>query len=222
MIAFTCPGCTKAFSVKDDFAGRKTKCPKCHAVLLVPTLIPTPAPPRVPAPAKTAAPKLMRCNACGQEMARAAAACPKCGAPNNWVHPEIERFLNSIGQFDHMPPFDVNWDRFILRGTAEVKRGAHALGDFGGKAMAVGLLSMLLGAFLPGTLGILVPWIIGPLGLFGGLVLILVSSLGNYKASDFVVTFTVDFSQSPPRWQSDDDEFWKDVKQFFFVESFAP
>jgi len=221
VIALTCPGCAKAFSVKDELAGRKTKCPKCHTALLVPMAMPAPAPSLVPEPAKTPAPKLMPCNACCEQMAIAAAACPKCGAPNNWLHPEIERFRASLGQFSHMPPFNVNWDRFVLRGTAEVKRGAHALGDFGLKAMAVGLLSMLVGAFLPGTLGILVPWIIGPLGLFGGLVLMLVSSLGNLKDSDFVVSFVVDFSQSPPRWQSDDDEFWKDVKQFFFAESFA-
>lgn len=36
MIAFTCPGCAKPFSVKDDFAGRKTKCPKCGQPLIVP------------------------------------------------------------------------------------------------------------------------------------------------------------------------------------------
>lgn len=221
MIAFTCPGCEKAFSVKDDFAGRKTKCPKCHTVLLVPMAATAPAAPPVLAPSNTPVPKLMPCNACGQQIAMTAAACPKCGAPNNWLHPEIERFRASLGQFGHMPPFNVNWDRSVLRGTAEVKRGAHALGDFGWKAMAVGLLSMLLGAFLPGTLGVLVPWVIGPLGLFGGLVLMLVSTLGNTKTSDFVVSFVVDFSHSPPRWQSDDDEFWKDVKQFFFAESLA-
>ncbi len=36
MIAFTCPGCAKAFSVKDELAGRKTTCPKCRQPLIVP------------------------------------------------------------------------------------------------------------------------------------------------------------------------------------------
>lgn len=39
MIAFKCrsPGCPGSFSVKEELAGRKTKCPKCGAALVVPT-----------------------------------------------------------------------------------------------------------------------------------------------------------------------------------------
>lgn len=230
VIAFTCHGCAKMFSVKDEFAGRQTVCPKCQTVLLVPIRIAvppaipvdllglvTPASP-VNAAVKMPVPKLMSCSACGQQIATTALACPKCGAPNNWLHPEIERFRASLGQFNEMPPFNIKWDRFVLRGTAEVKRGAHLFGDIGVKAIAVGLLFMLLGAFLPGTLGILVPWIVGPLCFFGGVVLMLISMLGNDQATDFVVTFVVDFSQSPPIWQSDDDDFWKNVKKFFLLD----
>ena len=72
--------------------------------------------------------------------------------------------------------------------------------------------------FVPGALGLLLV-VIGPLILIGGIVLMLVPIFGNDKTTDFVVAFVVDFSESPPRWQSDDDEFWKDVKQFFFAES---
>jgi hypothetical protein len=36
MIAFQCPGCLHRFSVKDQFAGKKTKCPKCGFALTVP------------------------------------------------------------------------------------------------------------------------------------------------------------------------------------------
>jgi len=36
MIAFKCSNaqCLKAFSVKDEFAGKKTKCPKCGTPLV--------------------------------------------------------------------------------------------------------------------------------------------------------------------------------------------
>lgn len=47
MIAFNCPGCGKSFCVKDEFAGRKTRCPKCRTRFVVPateTAI-SPAPP---------------------------------------------------------------------------------------------------------------------------------------------------------------------------------
>ena len=40
MVAFSCPGCSKTFQVNDQFAGRKTKCPNCGAVLLVPAIAP--------------------------------------------------------------------------------------------------------------------------------------------------------------------------------------
>lgn len=228
MIAFTCSGCAKAFSVQDDLAGRRTKCPKCDTVLRVPASEPVPAKPvarAVPAaraamavvPPEPCVPKLMACAACGQQIATSAAACPKCGAPNTWVHPEIERFRQSLGEFGHMPAFNIKWERAVLRGTAEVKRGAHATGDTGVKALAGGLLCMLIGWVLPGGLGIIVPWVLGPLGFFGGLVLILVSTLQKTNNTDFVVSFVVDFSESPPRWQSDDDEFWKDVRRFFKI-----
>lgn len=37
MITFSCPGCGKSLSVKDEFAGRRTKCPKCSNPLDVPS-----------------------------------------------------------------------------------------------------------------------------------------------------------------------------------------
>ena len=57
MITFACSGCGKNFQVKAEFAGRKTKCPKCGQALLVPTP-PAPAPvstPSVKPPPKTPA-----------------------------------------------------------------------------------------------------------------------------------------------------------------------
>jgi hypothetical protein len=160
----------------------------------------------------------MACKACGQQIATMASACPKCGAPNKWVHPEIERFRRSLGQFNHMPSFNVNWDRFLLKGTAEVKRGARALGDFAVKAMAAGLLCIMVGWLLPGALGILVPWVVGPLAFFGGLIVFLITVFQKDNVTDYFVSFIIDFSQSPPKWQSDDDQFWEDVKEFFFPQ----
>src|SRR5262249_15065029 len=36
MIGFSCSGCGKSFSVKDEFSGKKTKCPSCGAPIRVP------------------------------------------------------------------------------------------------------------------------------------------------------------------------------------------
>ncbi len=53
MIAFSCPGCGKTFQVGDEFADRRTTCPRCRAALRVPGLAPLPraddpAPPTAP------------------------------------------------------------------------------------------------------------------------------------------------------------------------------
>ena len=36
MIAFACPGCSKKLTVKDEFAGKKAKCPHCGQTVLLP------------------------------------------------------------------------------------------------------------------------------------------------------------------------------------------
>jgi hypothetical protein len=38
LIGFACPGCDMTYQVKDEFAGRQTKCRKCGGALLVPTI----------------------------------------------------------------------------------------------------------------------------------------------------------------------------------------
>ena len=39
VIAFDCTGCSQNFTVKDEFAGKSTKCPKCGTSLRVPAHI---------------------------------------------------------------------------------------------------------------------------------------------------------------------------------------
>ncbi|HTU18694.1 MAG TPA: SHOCT domain-containing protein [Gemmataceae bacterium] len=73
MIDFNCPGCGKAFSVKDDFAGKKTKCQKCGARMMIPSAPADPALspaqevldviPVDPQPTKTIQTKCPFCNA---------------------------------------------------------------------------------------------------------------------------------------------------------------
>src|SRR5580698_1106631 len=41
-IAFNC-ACGKSFSVKEEFAGKKTKCPACGAALIVPAVSSSPS-----------------------------------------------------------------------------------------------------------------------------------------------------------------------------------
>jgi tetratricopeptide (TPR) repeat protein len=48
MIRFSCPQCHTTFQVKDETAGRKTKCPKCRAAISIPLTIPCDPPPFAP------------------------------------------------------------------------------------------------------------------------------------------------------------------------------
>src|SRR2546425_657489 len=38
MINFPCPSCGRNYSVKDEYAGKRTKCPKCGQKIRVPTV----------------------------------------------------------------------------------------------------------------------------------------------------------------------------------------
>jgi predicted Zn finger-like uncharacterized protein len=53
-IRLTCPSCSATLSVKDEFAGRAVKCPKCGGV--IPASQPAPASPPAPAPSAPAQP----------------------------------------------------------------------------------------------------------------------------------------------------------------------
>lgn len=48
MILVTCSGCGKRLNVKDEYAGRKAKCPNCGAIIVIPS--PTPSPTTVSPP----------------------------------------------------------------------------------------------------------------------------------------------------------------------------
>lgn len=79
MIAFSCSGCRKRFEVKDEFGGRKTKCPQCGTALVVPNS--TLAVPPEPAPRleTTSSP----CSNCRTPLQAGARFCSSCGAPTS-------------------------------------------------------------------------------------------------------------------------------------------
>lgn len=56
-----CPSCSAGFNVKDEYAGKRTKCPKCGGQMTIPTMdiadtVRMPYPPNAPKPAPPAAP----------------------------------------------------------------------------------------------------------------------------------------------------------------------
>ena len=73
-IRFLCPSCSKPYKVLVEKAGQKRTCPSCSKPFTIPSHS-TPKPDQEQ-------PKLIDCPDCGTSISRLAAACPKCGRPN--------------------------------------------------------------------------------------------------------------------------------------------
>ncbi len=140
------------------------------------------------------------CKACGQKIAKEAASCPGCGAPNHWTHPRIVHFLRRRHLFNHIPNFTVEARGYVLAGkSTRPKQFLDVAAD------AVGGLSLH-----------------GPLTGRGILKLLGLSIGATYtsdalrrKAGRGQQVFVIDFRHGQPIWQSTDDEFCADVMDFF-------
>jgi hypothetical protein len=188
---------------------------------IVPTakIVPPPAEPppaASPAPGPEAPPKpskkkrkppergehvLIPCDVCGRQIATQAAACPGCGAPNEWLHPEIRAFLREQREYGFgIRNLKTEARGCVLTGYARRPRG---LLDAAGQAV--------------GSLGF-----IGPATL-GGIVGVLGASMAARAVADELrraagpdgEAFLIDFRTEPPGWQSTNDDFWDEVMCFF-------
>jgi hypothetical protein len=208
-----CPKCGKTYRVPDHLVGKPVKCSTCHERLLTEDLPPAVADER-PAIASRS---LIPCETCGKSLACTAKACPHCGAENKWVHPEIQRFLASIKQFSRLPPFNYYYDKATIKGYADVKRGAWRLVDQGGKLAIIGFLFPFVAFIFFKSPILLVPTLLlCGLAVIVGLGMLVIGLFTDGKVTDTCLSFHIDFAANPPKWTSDDDEFWKDIKAFFF------
>ncbi len=90
MINFNCSECGVKIAIKDEFAGKKGRCPKCKAVLTIPAAAAPPDPGEYDlaledgseAEARgiaTDAESRRKCPGCGVPMAEVLVVCPRCG-----------------------------------------------------------------------------------------------------------------------------------------------
>jgi len=145
-------------------------------------------------------------------MAVTANACPACGAANTWVHPEIVRFNQQIDRFQLKAPAQFYSSSTFVHGNATVKREKlqNTLG--GCSLIEIGIAPFLLsyiGFFKKQPDVVLYCLLLIPLGIG----VLLYAAFQKDLPED--VKFEVYLTESPPRWQSNDDEFWKPVKDFF-------
>ena len=118
---------------------------------------------------------------------------------DDWVHPKIQRFLNRLRDFDHMPPFQVNWSKYALVGWSvphlpRIDAAQQIIGNVGFwtnfsiKNIALALFGSAL-----------------QVGVLG--------ALESLRPS--VKWFEIDYRYKPALWDSNDEQYWQDVLDFF-------
>jgi hypothetical protein len=128
------------------------------------------------------------------------------------VHPEIARFRRE---------FDTQWvpDGVEFQLGDRIVRGERHNTDWSRLGLATGAFSALA------ALGIGLVWIpvFNYAWAFATLGLLIALPYIGARAALFRLrkgrkkTFVLDFSDGTPRWRSNDDRFWKPVKDFFKV-----
>jgi GYF domain 2 len=242
VIRLTCPDCGKRVYVDRGLSGQIIACPICHEQFQIPgaeSIAPSPTATRTAAspptqaaassspPTQAAAPSsphftgqpplvvtTVPCAACQHLIATTASTCPQCGAPNTWVHPEIKRFRDNCNTVSAPQSFEFVSTSTILRGYTQVKVTTETSMEKAIKVGTISVISIMLGALTPLS-GLIVP--IASIVLFFSFEAMLIASLDKTPLPPPITLpeFTLDFSQTPPRWSSNDEEFWKGVKGFF-------
>lgn len=145
-------------------------------------------------------------------MAVTANACPACGAANTWVHPDIVRFNQEKHKLQLKVPAQVYSSSTYAFGNATVKRQKQQNILGGWSLIVIGIAPLLLsyiGFFKKQPDVVLYSLLLMPLGIG----VLIYTAFQKDLPED--VKFEVDLTETPPRWQSNDDEFWKPVKEFF-------
>jgi len=162
---------------------------------------------------------LIQCEDCGKQISRNSKTCLGCGAPNNWIHPVIANFLinsksiKTDGEFKfvHTGTSLNGWTTSITLSQAVLLISFLAFGSASVAAMSevIGIFNMpqflqiplMLSELFGVKLGIICALVGGVIMMFG----------------DIAITqgkiFSIDFSTSPPVWKSNDEEFWRPLKQ---------
>lgn len=135
---------------------------------------------------------LINCDACGKEISAMAAQCPGCGAPNNWIHPNIKHFISVKDQTGMSKPFTFQWNK------TEIWRGTEA-------KLPWWLWLVIIFCAAPGfAFGIIPGLIIAPVAYF-----ILIQFYG--KKHEFKANL------QEGTWVSSDDQLWQPVKSILKI-----
>ena len=227
-ISITCTSCDTQLKAPEKASGRSIPCPKCKAVLTVPHIIMAkavvaPNPPTHNNPANSESTTLTPCRTCQRQIAATAHSCPGCGAPNGWIHPDVDRFLKNLDKIKLPASFKHDSTKTGVHGTAKILTPGPASQWFliaGGLGILLIVISLALSNYLGVNMRSTSTSTFfslsngSTLTFTGGLILIvLAAALRN--AAFQQRWFKIDLSMTPPTWESNDDEFWKPIREFF-------
>lgn len=167
---------------------------------------------------------LINCPTCNAQMSSLASACPSCAAPNTWIHPEIKRLKQLIDSTD----FDVenSWkyplDRMSIAGHIDLDK-VEQEAPTSGRTWAVTVIAVAIGAALYFWLAKSF-YFMGPLwlaiysGIAGVGAWYCARTLDKAEFQSRIVrneapVFKITIVDGRPAWTSNDDAYWKDVRQ---------
>lgn len=134
--------------------------------------------------------ELIECKTCGKAIASLAEACPSCGAPNDWLHPDIAHFLSIKDATGISRPFNYTTTKTTVSGQTAAKPPVWAwviAAMISGIAAFLFMLSGFLWAFI--------------VGVFAAVVLNSTRRFDHFHAD-----------VANRSWTSSNDRFWKPVR----------
>jgi hypothetical protein len=151
---------------------------------------------------------LTDCKACATRISILADKCPSCGAPNDWIHPDIKRLLEVRSEIGTAEKFKLEWNNIEAWGKTRKKTS---------RLVSFLALLIFLGIYLPlGFLGTIGKGL-GPINIFLviGLALLMVVLLDPLFGKNKVFHANLQARS----WTSSDDSFWQPVRSVLGFES---
>lgn len=160
--------------------------------------------------------KLSLCEDCGEEISWNSKSCPKCGAPNNLVHPMVKLVIheNSANQdieFE-VSGATITGKKKVVSRASVFKWSLSSVIFLIGHYLYYQMALLKMAAHYGGQAGFNPPI---REAIYAVVIFFIIFA---YLAKKLKI-FKIDFSKMPPHWESNDDEFWKNIKEKYVTKN---
>jgi hypothetical protein len=152
---------------------------------------------------------LIKCSVCNAEIAKTAESCPKCGAKNSYVNPNIGRFISEAnsGRFRTVVQYEYAGDIVAGRIAKESSKIVWAMWMFG---LGIQLPALILSTFF-NAFSISQP-LIG-IGVVVCSIALMITLYKSFFQGEKI--FRVEYLDDKVQWQSNDDLAFDEYKRYF-------